>query len=284
MKTKITIITVLTFILIGCTEDFSDDKFLAEPPENYAALMTEGWANFEAGRYPAAVDAFSMAAEREATLPEVYLGLGWASLRAQSLEDGRSYFSSALAFAFLDAANGPTIIIESEAGLAGIALAAGEYESAVSFVDKVLASDANFVFSHDSGVDVAALKKIKATAAYYMGDFSTAYQQVLDIGESIPVVSHEQPNGFNNAVAQATGSTAFNGNATVRVNAAHQLVLVSSAETANATYDVKSTSEGSNTFTVFGNPALSTGDSLMVDYYYTNDFGKFLSDLVAIIE
>ncbi|MCF7797476.1 MAG: hypothetical protein K9N11_10400 [Lentisphaeria bacterium] len=284
MKTKITIITVLSFLLIGCTEKLSDDKFLSGPPENYEALMTEGWNSFEAGRYTEAVEAFSMAAEREATLPEVYLGLGWSSLRAQALENGRSYFSSALAFAFLDAVNGPTIIIESKAGLAGIALAAGEYESAVGYVDEVLASDATFVFSHDSGVDVAALKKIKATAAYYMGDFSTAYQQVLDIGESLSVVNPVQSNGFSNAVAQATGSTAFNGIATVRVNAAHQLVLVSSAATTNATYEIKSTTEGSNTFTVFGNPALSTGDSLMVDYYYTDDFGKFLSDLVAIIE
>lgn len=284
MKTKIILMTVLVFMLIGCTEKISDDKFLSQPPENYTALMAEGWSDFEAGRYAAAVDAFSLAAEREATLPEVYLGLGWSSLRAQALENGRSYFGSALAFAFLDTDNGPTITIESKAGLAGVALAAGEYESAVDYVDEVLAGNATFVFSHDDGVDVAALKKIKATAAYYMGDFSTAYQQVLDIGDSIAVVNHEQPNGLNNAVAQATGSTALNGIATVRVNAAHQLVLVSSAATANADYEINSTDEGTNTFTVFGNPALSTGDPLMVDYYYTADFGKFLSDLVAIIE
>ena len=285
MKTKITIIAVISLLVVGCTEKVSNDGFLSEPPESYQALMTQGWSAFESGRYSTAVDAFSMAAEREATLPAVYVGLGWSSVRAQARENGRSYFVSALDFAFLDTANQAQIVRESKAGLAGIALAAGEYEDAVSYVDDVLAGDPNFVFSHDDAVDVTALKKIKATAAYYLGDFATAFQQIIDL-DLLPFsgVTHVAPGGTNNATAQSNGSTPFNGIATVKVDVSHQLILVNSAKTALADYEIKSVTEGSNVFTVYGNPPLSTGDPVSVDYYYTTDFGKFLSDLVATIE
>lgn len=284
MKTKISIIAITTLLIAGCTEKISNDSFLSQPSEYYNALVQEGWTSFEAGRYSQAVDAFSSAAEREATLPEVYLGLGWSSFRNNAQENGRSYFGSAIAYAFLDTVKGPMVVIEATAGLAGIALAIGEYENAISYVDEVLTNEPAFTFSHDNSVNYRALKKIKAISAYYLGDFATAYQQVLDLNLSFSGVTPVLPNGVNNAIASATGTTPFDGIATIKVPVAHKLVLVSSVNSQNASYEIKSVSTGSNVFSVFGNPALATGDSVSVDYYYTTDFGKFLSDLVAIIE
>lgn len=284
MKTKISIIAVLILLIMGCTGKVSNDAFLAQPPEYYNALLQDGWTSFEAGRYSQAVEEFSLAAEREATMPEVYLGLGWSSYRNNALENGRSYFGSAIAFSFLDTTSGDSIVIESTAGLAGIALAAGEYEDAISYVDEVLTGDPAFAFTHDATVNTDALKRIKAIASYYLGDFATAYQQVLDLDLTVIGVIPVLANGFNNAVATATGTTSFDGIATVKVPVSHKLVLVSSVATQNTTYEIKSVADGGNTFSVFGNPALAAGDSVRADYYYTNDFGKFLSDLVAIIE
>lgn len=285
MKTKkISIIAVLSLLIVGCTEKLSNDKFLSQPPEYYSAILQEGWDSFEAGRYNQAVELFSQAAEREATLPEVYLGLGWSSYRSNALENGRSYFGQAIAFSFLDSVNGQTIVVESTAGLAGIALAAGEFENAISYVDDVLGENPGFSFTHDDVVDYKALKRIKAISSYYLGDFATAYQQVLDLGLSISDVISVQANGVDNAVATATGSSTFDGVSTIKVPIAHKLVLVSAVATQNTSYEITSISAGGSTFSVFGNPVLATGDSVRADYYYAADFGRFLSDLVAIIE
>ena len=141
MKLKIAFITAIALLIVGCTEKFSNDKFLSQPPEAYQSLMNTGWSDFSSGDYTGAYAAFSAAAEREATLPEVYLGLGWSATRNLDLEEGQTYLGSAISFAFLDTVNGPTITLESKAGLAGIALAAGEYQTARDYVDEVLAGD-----------------------------------------------------------------------------------------------------------------------------------------------
>ncbi len=284
MKLKIALVTTVVLLMVGCTEKFSNDKFLSQPPEAYQSLMNTGWSDFSSGDYAGAYAAFSTAAEREATLPEVYLGLGWSATRNLDLEEGQTFLGSAISFAFLDPLKGDSIIVASKAGLAGIALATGEYQDARDYVDEVLSADPNFAFSHDTRVNKAALKKIKATAAYYQGDFAEAFQQVLDLELTISGVTYVDPAGAMNAVVHATNTTGFDGIANVTVASGQQLVLVTSAVSANATYEIYSIDEGTNTFAVYGNPALHSDDPLSVKYYYTTDFGKFLSDLLAIID
>ena len=285
MKLKIALITTVALLAVSCTEKVSKDGFLSQPGESYQASMTQGWDLFSSGDYSGAYDAFAVAAEREATLPEVYLGMGWSALRNQNLEEAQTNLGSAIAFAFLDSVNAATIRLESEAGIAGIALADGDYQTARDTVTKVLSMAPNFVFSHDSNVNAVALKKILATAAYYQDDYSVAFQQVLDMNLTVSGVEHVTPAaGEMNGTVTANGDTPNNGIAKVTVSSAHKLILVVSATSATTDYQINSIDEGTNAFTVFGNPPLQTGDQLSVEYYYTTDYGKFLSDLIGILQ
>jgi len=283
MKRTLLTLALLSLFIMSC-EYYSDEDFLQSPPESYVDLMVEGWSAFDAGNYQVAADAFAMAAEREATLPEVYLGLGWANFRNQSLQDAKSYLNSALAFAFLDTDNAERITIEANAGLAGVALAEGDYSTAINMVDAVLAADADFAFTHDADVDVAALKRIKALASYSTGDFATAFAQTVDLDMTLTTVTHVTPGGSANASAQDTGTTAFDGIARVVVPADHHLVMVAEVTTTAANYTVTDVDEGTNVVYVYGNPALQSGDAVMVDYYYAADFGTFLSELLAALD
>ncbi|MCF7905270.1 MAG: hypothetical protein K9M49_08985, partial [Candidatus Marinimicrobia bacterium] len=193
---KIFLSVILAALMIGCANEFSDNAdYLTEAPESYDDLMLQGWTAFENEDYDAAITAFSVAAERNATLPGVYLGLGWANIRALNLEEGRIYLGSASAFAFLDSVNSETITRDVKAGLAGIALAEHNYEDAVSYVDEVLAEDASYVFTYDSGVDADALKRIRMLSSFYLGEYTAAFNEVMDKGLSLPNVLHEMPAG-----------------------------------------------------------------------------------------
>ena len=183
--------------MMSCSKDFSDDNYLVQAPESFDALMAQGWSAFETQHYAIAVETFSAAAERKATLPEVYLGLGWSSIRDLNLENGRVYLGSAISFAFLDAANEAQIIRDAQSGLAGIALAEGDYETAIQLVDGIIAADPDYIFGHDSSINPFALKRIRMTAAYYLGDYSNAFQEVLDLGISLSSVVRETPSSGN---------------------------------------------------------------------------------------
>jgi len=197
MKTKILFSLVLIALLMSCAKEFSDNDYLVQAPESFDALMAQGWLAFETRHYDIAVETFAAAAERKATLPEVYLGLGWSSMRNLNLENGRVYLGSAISFAFLDAANEAQIIRDAQSGLAGIALIEAEYETAITYVDGILEADPNYTFSHDTSINPSALKRIRMTATYYQGDYSDAFQEVLDLGLSLSSVIRETPSSGN---------------------------------------------------------------------------------------
>ncbi len=193
MKTKILLSFVLIALLMSCAKEFSDNDYLVQPPESFDALMAQGWSAFETQHYAVAVETFSAAAERKATLPEVYLGLGWSSIRALNLENGKVYLGSAISFAFLDPTNEDQFIRDAQSGLAGIALIEGDYTKAIDYVDGIIEADPNYTFSHDSSINPTALKRIRMIAAYYQGDYSHAFQEILDLGLSLSSVIRETP-------------------------------------------------------------------------------------------
>ena len=388
MKTKILIAFILVALIMACSTEFSDDNFLVEPPESFDDLMLQGWSAFETQRYSVAVETFSAAAERKATLPEVYLGLGWSNIRDLNLENGRIYLGSAISFAFLDVENGDQIILDAMSGLAGIALAEGAYDQAIEYADAVILGDPGYEFSHDSGVNLDALKRIRMTAAYYRGDYADAFQDILDLGLTMESVQQETPtsgtvqslaavdSGFvpvagdtlttpwlkmsvpghalevgdyyiltglsdagnstltplvdnllrvsgwkvkyllsggdilvtaiDSAQAdlvstislsspnymEATGSishidgTTLNGVVQVDVYSHRHLVYVNSISAMvddGASYTITSVEEGGSQFQIFGNPVFSAGPRVLVDYYHTDDFGLFLSELIDLV-
>jgi len=388
MKTKILLAIGLVALMLSCSTEFSDDDFLVEPPESFDDLMAQGWSAFETENYGIAVETFAAAAERKATLPEVYLGLGWSNIRDLNLENGRIYLGSAISFAFLDAENGAQIILDSQSGLAGIALVEGNYDMAIDYIDQVLSVAPAYVFSHDPSVNLEALKRIRMTAAYFQGDYADAFQEVLDLGLTMDNVSHETPvsgsmtavtvvdsgttlaglgeltanwvkvtaaghglesgdyavlaglsdggdttltalvdnltrnsgwkitqivdadnflamsvdsanaalvssitvsNGKyfeGTGVAGATDASGLNGVLGVSVYDGRQLIHVNSVSALvddGADYSVTSIQEGDNDFQIFGNPVFEVGQRVAVDYYHTENFGLFLSELIDLV-
>ncbi|MEA3287628.1 MAG: hypothetical protein U9Q77_09685 [Candidatus Marinimicrobia bacterium] len=389
MKIKILMSLVLSALMFGCASEFSDNAdYLTEPPESFDDLMIQGWAAFESERYATAIETFSAAAERKATLPEVYLGLGWSNIRDLNLENGRIYLGSAIAFAFLDEENGAGIELDAQAGLAGIALIEGEYDHAISYVSTIIAADPDYEFGHDTEINLNALKRIRMLAAYYQGDYADAFQEVLDLGLEMSSVIRETPvsgsvsaltvvdsgfvitpgdtlstpwlsisaTGHNLELADyviltglsdngdgaltplvdsysrnsgwkikyildddtfllsaistadaglvssislanahyfeatgqalATAGSELNGLLNINVYSGRQLIQVNSVTAVvddGASYSVTDIDEGHNQFQIFGNPVFTTGQRVSVDYYYTDNFGAFLSDLIDLV-
>jgi len=389
MKMKILLSIVLVALLLGCAKEFSDNAdYLTEPPESYEDLMLQGWAAFEAESYEAALTSFAAAAERNATLPEVYLGLGWSNIRDLNLENGRIYLGSAISFSFLDTVNGDAITLDAQSGLAGIALAESEYEQAISYAAAVIEADPDYAFSHDTAVNAAALTRIHMLASFYQGDYADAFQEALDLGLDISSVIRETPvsgsvsaftvvdSGFvplagdtlstpwlkvsapdhglevddyvvisglsdggdaalsssvekytkaagwkikyildqdnfllgaisndeaglvgslntintvfyeGTGLALATAGSDLNGRQDISIYSGRQLVYVNSVTDIGGTgpsYDIMSTDAGNQQLQVFGNPVFTAGQRVSVDYYYTEDFGIFLSELIDLV-
>jgi tetratricopeptide (TPR) repeat protein len=389
MKMKILVSLILVALMLGCAREFSDNAdYLTEPPESFEDLMIQGWAAFESEHYATAIETFAAAAERKATLPEVYLGLGWSNIRDLNLEDGRIYLGSAISFAFLDAEHGAGIALDAQAGLAGIALMEGEYDQAISYVSAIIATDPAYEFSHDTEINLNALKRIRMIAAYYQGAYADAFQEVLELGLDMSSVIRETPatgsvtaltvvdsgfviapgdtlsspwlsisapghnlelsdyvvlsgfsdngdtlltplvtsftrnNGWkikyrldddtfllsalsmtdaslvssislvNTQYFEATGQAVatpgsdLNGLLNISVYSDRQLIHVNTVAAVidnEASYSVNNIDEGHNQFQIFGNPVFTTGQRVSVDYYYTDNFGIFLSELIDLV-
>jgi len=281
MKTKIISVLFISMVMFNCTEEYSDDTFLAEAPQTYDFHIIQGWAQFQSGQYSSSVQSFNLAENIEATDPAVYLGKGWSNFRDGNLAVSRSALETAISFSFLDTVNGSMIALESRAGLAGISLAAGRYAEARTYVDQVLALDPAFEFGYDENVDYYSLKLIKATAAYYQGDYSVALQQMLDLNIEIDGVIHVNPVSELNALAVPSESTPYDGISLVTVDPTHLLVHVAAVSFNSIPYEIIDIEEGTNELTVFGTPVLTASDSLSIEYYYTSNFGKLLSDLLT---
>ncbi len=389
MKTKILLAFVLVTLMISCSTEFSDEPYLVGAPETFDALMDQGWSAFETENYELAVESFAAAAERKATLPEVYLGRGWSNIRNLSLEAGRDDLGSAIAFAFLDTLNEQQIILDSKSGLAGIALIEGNYEQAIAYVDDILDSHSSYKFEHDSlKVNSTSMKRIRATASYYVGGYADAFQEVLDLGIIMENVILESPisgdvsafavvdsgmslpdggvlsanslkvtalshgleaNDFivldglddggvatltdvvenytkasgwkirtildgdnfilttidsataanlgsiglseakfyeGTGVAMESDDSGLDGVHKIGIYGERQLVQVNSVTALiddGATYRMHSIDEGGTEFEIFRNPVFDVNQRVAVEYYHTDDFGLFLSELIELV-
>ena len=300
----------MVLILFGCSEKFSDDAFLFNPPEQYDALIETGWAHFQNGMYQEAIDAFVGASERNAIEPEVYLGLGWSYARNLELIKGENNLQKAVAFAIFDSPNSTRITAESLAGIGLIKLASGNYAECITYIDQVLEADESFSFSKDLSVNYQSLKISKAKSHYYLGEIEQSYLVLQDLGIELDcdcvqtvtgtgTVSHgeyyqdsdgsgswdsgeplDDRNG--NGIWDNT-NTFSSGEVLISVNENHQLVTSSLVYSDGVDYTIIKTYEGTNWFLVTGNPISDAGHIVGVEYTYTDDYSGFLNKLLEAI-
>ena len=278
---KITIL-ITGFLLLqsfGCEEKYSDDSFLFEQPVTYDQLIEEGWIYFQAGDYDTSIESFIIASERDATQPEVYLGLGWGYARNIELTKSVSNFQKAISFAFFDSVNETRIMAESLAGLSLVSLARSNYADCIDYANQALSLAAEFSFSKDASVNSQSLKLSQAESYYFLEDIQACFNILNKLGANIDNVTDTTSAG----IVSHTNTTLLTGEMIVNVTDGHQLISVVDAYNNTISYNIISVSEGTNEFMMSGNPIVASSDSVSVSYYFTIDYADFLNKLLSVI-
>jgi len=281
-KNKLNLLIIpLLLLAVGCGDYLSDDKYLSGEAESYDGFMEEGWAEFSSGDYEAAAIAFQSAAERDATQPEVYLGLGWSQLRLMDLANAESNFQKVLSFAFLDEANTTSLTNDANAGLTFLKLATSEYASVISFGNMVLAQNSAYQFSKDNTIDSQSLLIAIAEAHFYLDQISDAFTIMISLGISFSTVTAATDGG---TVQAYYSNSAIDGLVSAAVDSVdHLLITVESAIVSGLSYDIAEIYEGTIQFDIIGNPVPSLNSAIIVEYYYTTDYAEFLVELISKI-
>lgn len=276
-----TLFLLMVFLITGCEEYLSDDSFLSTEADSYSGFMTNGWAAFSGGEYDDALTAFQSAAERDATQPEVYLGLGWSQLRLMNAVNAGSNFQKVISFAFLDETNSVQLLNHAHAGLTFLELVNANYESVISFGRKVISSDSNYEFDKDNTINAASVLNTVAEAHYYLNQISDAFEISIGLGRSFATVTNATDTAkvtlyYDNSIIDGLV------NATV-TNETHLLITVENATISGLTYGITEIYEGTNRFDIIGNPIPAIGDTVIVEYAYTTDYADFLVELISNI-
>ena len=271
----------LTFLVNGCEEYLSDDSFLSSEGESYASFMEKGWNEFSIGNYEDAVSFFQSASERDATRPEVYLGLGWSHLRLLNIVNAESNFQKVLSFAFLDEDNTSKLLNNAYAGLASLELVNGNYESVIDYGSLLMDSDVNYVFERDESINTSSLNLCMAEAHYYLGQITEAFNICVLLGKNFTAAFETSDTANVNAHYD---NTSINGlvKATI-ANPDQLLIAVDNATIDGLNYEVSDVSEGTANFDIVGNPVPEIGDTVFVEYAYTYDYPSFMFELLSII-
>ena len=275
------ILLLILLIVIGCEDYLSDDSFLNADAESYSGFMISGWNAFSTGDYDDALLAFHSAAERDATQPEVYLGLGWSQLRLMDAVNAESNFQKVISFAFLNETNAAQLTNDAFAGLTFVELVNSDYESVISFGSKVISNDANYEFNQDNTINIASVLNTMAEAHYYLNEISDAFEISVGLGENFSTVTNTNDTA---KVSLHYDNSDIDGivNATLS-NEAHLLISVENATTSGLNCSVAEIYEGTNGFDIILNPVPAIGDTVIVAYAYTTDYADFLVELISKI-
>ncbi|MBT3606890.1 MAG: hypothetical protein HN515_01430 [Candidatus Marinimicrobia bacterium] len=280
-KLRIQLLILIVFLAVGCEEFLSNDDFLSAEADSYTGFLANGWNAFSTGEYEDALTAFHSAAERDATQPEVYLGLGWSQLRLMDAVNAESNFQKVISFAFLDESNATQLLNDAHAGLTFLELVNSDYENVINFGNKVISNDSNYEFDKDNTINVTSVLNTMAEAHYYLNQISDSFKISVGLGDGFltvenikdtATVSHHYDNSSIDGMVNATVS-----------KGAHLLILVESATVSGLNYSIAEIYEGTNGFDIIGNPVPSVGDTVLIDYYYTTNYADFLVELISNI-
>jgi tetratricopeptide (TPR) repeat protein len=142
-------------------------------PEITAAELTaDGWGKFESGQFEEALHRFGQAIEKDPDYGEAYNGVGWCCVRLDSLRSGLDAFNQAMAKGVISG--------DPRAGLAVICrdLDPVDFQMAISWAESALATDSDYVFSHDTLLNWRDLRLIIAQSCYGLGLYDDAHAQV----------------------------------------------------------------------------------------------------------
>jgi hypothetical protein len=170
----------IAMLLSGCSHE-SDDIPTARTTSEI--LMAKGWNDFLGGDYSSAITSFRQILNRDATITEAYVGLGWSYTYAGTFDKGLSNFIFAQARPDFKAVPPDHDGYEAEvyAGMASNYAATNEDSLAIFYAQKSLAVDPAWVFRMDDALTNHDLKVLIAQSYFNDRKYYDAKEQVDDM-------------------------------------------------------------------------------------------------------
>ncbi len=150
---KLTLLSLMTLLLLSC-----------DP----ASPFDDGWALFEEKKYPEAVTEFT---DRISDGNEAYVGLGWSSLKMDSIQDADDYFNQIATDSLADA----------YAGWMTVKWVQRDYVKVIEYGDVVLSKDEFYLFSHDNTANNEDILLHQAYAYYAMRNLSSCISKLRQV-------------------------------------------------------------------------------------------------------
>lgn len=158
------ILSLLTFILSGCSDDSSSSGLSDEEK------LALAWTSFADELYQEAIDIFNELIDDEVFLAEAYSGLGWSYSRDGQLNNAWSAFNTGLN-------NDPSAEIENDifAGSSFALEAQQLYDDALINSGQV---SNNWQFAHDAQLSYDDIVLLRAICYYTLADFANSLLEV----------------------------------------------------------------------------------------------------------
>lgn len=137
---------------------------------NEYSLLREGWSQYSAGNFSAALSLIYESFNRNPFVPATYAAMGWAQLRLDSLDAARESFATAYSL-------NPYLNI-TLAGLAVISMIDNQPQNAINYANKVLSNDPEWVYEYAESINYLRIHLILAEAYYQTQQIEKAQSEL----------------------------------------------------------------------------------------------------------
>ena len=163
---SIALVGLLLLLAAACSDSSSG------PETTAAEELSEGWVDFEAGRFSQATEHFQSAVNKDGSLADAHNGLGWSRAMQENLSGAVTALENAL--------DGGLSTPDADAGLAVVYRDTPNYSQAISHAQDVITASPTYVFSHRTSIDYRDMHLVMAQSYYRLGEsnFVLAQAQV----------------------------------------------------------------------------------------------------------
>jgi len=171
-NTKIGVVVSFSLLLAGCGGgDGGKSKF--------EKLVESGWTSFSEGNLQLAVDDFEAAILRNPEDVSPYVGLGWAQMRLNDLNEALTTFN--------DGAQLESVPADLYAGWAFALNASRQFETSNTQIDAALSLEPAWVFSYNAAIDSDDLHLLQAHNYLLLGQYAASLLAVQRLNPSFQV-------------------------------------------------------------------------------------------------
>lgn len=148
----------------------SECIFLPDEEKDAATLTAEGWTQYEAHNYSAAIDRFNQAIDKDPTYADAYNGRGWSYAKLEQLDNAMTNFNSAI--------SKNSGLWDAYAGKAFVASAQNDHPAVISAATSLISGNSSWTFSHEPDISISDVRLVLAQSYFYLGQYDNARAQV----------------------------------------------------------------------------------------------------------